>query len=37
MTIATDIVPLVVLTMILVIGAWFLWPLTLSARKKTKK
>ncbi len=37
MTIATDIVPLFVLTMIFVIGVWFLWPLTLSARKKKKK
>ncbi|MBQ9083200.1 MAG: hypothetical protein IJY28_06860 [Clostridia bacterium] len=37
MTIATDIVPLFVLTMIFVIGAWFLWPLTLSTRKKKRK
>ncbi len=37
MTIATDIVPLFVLTMLFVIGAWFLWPLTLSTRKKKKK
>lgn len=37
MSIAADIVPLFVLTMIFVIGAWFLWPLTLSSRKKKKK
>lgn len=37
MAIATDMMPLYVLTLLVVIGAYFLWPLTLSVRKKKQK
>lgn len=35
--VATDMIPLFIWTMIPVIGAWFLWPLTLSVDKKKQK
>ena len=37
MTIATDMVPVYIFTLILVLGAYFLWPLTLKVWKKKQK